>query len=81
MAVFHPKRPTSMIRAISLTIGAAIRKLKVTPRGTPASTKPKNKGMAEHEQKGVKTPKSAAIILPMKVDLPARACLVFSGEK
>lgn len=70
-----------MIRAISFTIGAAIRKLKVTPRGTPASTNPKNNGMAEQEQKGVRTPKSAAIILPMKVDFPAKAFLVFSGEK
>jgi len=42
--------------ATSLTSGEAMRKLRVTPRGTPAATKPMKAGTAEHEQKGVTTP-------------------------
>ena len=41
-----------------MTIGAAIRNEKVTPSGTPAETKPTNKGTAEQEQNGVKTPRA-----------------------
>jgi len=48
-----------------LTIGDDIRKEKVTPSGTPASTKPIKRGTAEHEQKGVTMPRSAASILPI----------------
>ena len=43
--------------AISLTRGLAIRKLKVTPSGTPAATKPMNAGTALQEQNGVITPR------------------------
>ena len=46
--------------ATSLTIGEAMRKLIVTPSGTPAATKPMNPGTAEHEQNGVATPSPAA---------------------
>ena len=45
-----------MTMATSLTIGDAMRKLMVTPSGTPAATKPMKAGTAEHEQNGVTTP-------------------------
>jgi len=64
-----------------LIIGEAIRNEKVTPIGMPASTKPKNKGIAEQEQNGVTIPKKDAITFPVKSDLPSRIFLVFSGEK
>ena len=41
-------------------IKEVIKKAKVTPKGTPAPTKPINKGIEEQEQKGVITPISAA---------------------
>ncbi len=47
-----------------MTIGEAMRNAKVTPSGTPASTKPMNSGTAEQEQNGVTTPKPAAAIVP-----------------
>jgi len=43
-------------------MGEDIRNEKVTPRGTPASTKPMKSGTAEQEQKGVTIPRSAARI-------------------
>jgi len=64
-----------------LIIGAAIRNENVTPIGIPASTNPRNSGMAEHEQKGVTTPSRDAKIFPASSVLPSRALLVFSGEK
>lgn len=67
--------------ATSLIIGAAIRNEKVTPTGIPASTKPKNKGMAEHEQYGVTIPSKLAITFPANNDLPSSALRVFSAEK
>ena len=39
----------------------------VIPNGTPDSTKPRNKGIAEQEQKGVTMPNRAAITLPVNV--------------
>jgi hypothetical protein len=51
------------------------------PKGIPVSTKPKNRGIAEHEQKGVTIPSSEAIILPANRDFPSSIFLVFSGEK
>ena len=57
------------------------KKEKVTPKGTPASIKPKNKGTALHEQNGVTMPKSAANILPMYFFSWLRIALVLSGEK
>jgi len=65
MAVIcQPNRLNSMPMAISLTIGLAIRKLRVTPMGTPAATNPMNAGTALHEQNGVITPSPAAMTLP-----------------
>ena len=51
-----PNRPYRSTTATSFTIGLAIRKLSVTPSGTPAATKPMNAGTALHEQNGVATP-------------------------
>jgi hypothetical protein len=62
-------------------MGAAIRKEKVTPRGTPDSTNPRNRGIAEQEQKGVTIPSREANIFPVNVDFPSSIFLVFSGEK
>ena len=62
-------------------MGAAIRKEKVTPSGTPAETKPTNSGTAEQEQKGVKTPRMAAATLPTPSRRPASKARVRSGEK
>ncbi len=73
--------PKSSTRAISLTIGAEIRKENVTPSGTPAARKPMNSGTAEHEQKGVTIPRVAASTLPMPSRLPESSARVRSGEK
>ena len=81
MATFQPNKPINNTRATSLIIGAAIRKEKVTPRGIPASTKPKKRGIAEQEQKGVTMPKVEAIILPVNRDLPSSDLRVLSAEK
>jgi hypothetical protein len=62
-------------------MGAAIKKEKVTPKGIPASIKPRKRGIAEHEQKGVTIPKTDASTLPTNKGFPSRAFLVFSGEK
>jgi len=80
-ATFQPKRPMSNTSATSLIMGAAIRKEKVTPSGIPASTNPRNRGMAEQEQKGVTIPNTEAITFPAKSDFPSSALRVFSGEK
>lgn len=40
-------------------MGEDIKKEKVTPIGSPALVNPINKGMEEHEQKGVTVPNSA----------------------
>jgi hypothetical protein len=69
------------MKAISLTIGAAIRKDSVTPSGTPAVTKPMKSGTAEQEQKGVATPRAAARKLPTDSRLPASTCRVRAGVK
>ena len=64
-----------------MTIGAEIRKEKVTPSGTPAETKPINIGTAEHEQKGVTMPSAAAATLPAPSCRPASMARVRSAEK
>ena len=64
-----------------MTIGAAIRKEKVTPSGTPAETKPMNSGTAEHEQNGVSTPRPAAMTWPTPAPRPESRARVFSGLK
>src|SRR3989339_413177 len=78
---FQPKSPKSNTTATSFTIGAEIRNEKVTPSGIPASTNPKNRGIAEQEQNGVTTPKREANTLPVKSDFPSKAFRVFSGVK
>lgn len=80
-ATFQPNNPNSKMTATSLIIGAEIRKEKVTPKGTPLSTNPKNKGIAEQEQNGVTMPNRLAKILPVNRDFPSRALRVRSGVK
>ena len=53
----------------------------MTPRGTPDSTKPRNNGIAEHEQNGVTIPNADAITLPVKVFFPSSALRVRSWVK
>ncbi len=67
--------------ATSLTMGEATRKEKVTPKGTPAVTKPMKSGTAEQEQNGVGTPRRAARTFPTASRLPARIRRVRSGVK
>src|SRR5450759_1673832 len=80
-ATFHPNIPYRRITATSLIMGDEIRKENVTPRGTPDSTKPRNKGIAEHEQNGVTMPNADAIKFPVKVFFPSSALRVRSGVK
>ncbi len=67
------------MRATSFTMGEETRNEKVTPRGTPDSTKPMKRGTAEQEQKGVTTPRSAAMTFPTYSRSWERMRLVFSG--
>jgi hypothetical protein len=62
-------------------MGDEIRNENVTPSGTPDSTKPRNKGIAEQEQNGVTMPKVDAITFPVKVFFPSSALRVRSGVK
>jgi hypothetical protein len=62
-------------------MGAAIKNEKVTPRGIPVSTNPRNNGIAEQEQNGVTIPSNEASTFPANKDFPSRYFLVFSGEK
>lgn len=55
-----PNRVGKRYNEDSLISGELIRKEKVTPRGIPAPTNPIKRGMDEHEQKGVTTPRRAA---------------------
>ena len=64
-----------------MTIGAEIRKEKVTPSGTPAERKPMNSGTAEHEQNGVTIPSVAASTLPSPSLRPESSARVRSGTK
>ncbi len=68
----------NMPTAISLTNGLAIRKLSVTPIGTPAATNPMNAGTALHEQNGVITPRPAAATLPTPSRRPPSSARVRS---
>jgi hypothetical protein len=76
----QPNRPNSSTIATSFTIGDAMRKLRVTPRGTPAATKPMNTGTAEHEQNGVTTPSPAAATLPTPSRRPPSRARVRSTD-
>ena len=49
-----------MTTAIWSIMGAAMRKVRVMPSGTPADRKPMKSGTAEHEQNGVTAPSKAA---------------------
>src|SRR5450759_4839170 len=80
-ATFHPNIPYRRTTATSLIMGDEIRNENVTPSGTPASTNPRNNGIAEHEQNGVTIPNAAAITLPVKVFFPSSALRVRSGVK
>ena len=80
IATFQPNMPNSSVSATSLTIGQRSGK-KVTPRGTPACTKPMNSGTAEHEQNGVTMPSEAAITLARPSLRPASNARVRSGVK
>jgi hypothetical protein len=60
-----------------LIIGDATKKEKVTPSGTPASTKPRNKGIALHVQNGVTIPSKEAKTLPVHSCFRERNFLVF----
>jgi len=61
MVTLKPKIEGKRYRDDSFTKGEETRKVKVIPKGIPAPTKPINKGIEEQEQKGVITPKIAAI--------------------
>ena len=67
--------------ATSLIIGEAIRKEKVTPRGTPASINPRNSGIAEQVQNGVIMPSKEAKILPTNSFLCESIFFIFDGGK
>ena len=70
-AILKPNIPYRSTTATSFTIGLAIRKLSVTPSGTPAATKPMKAGTALQEQNGVATPSPAAAMLPRSFPLAA----------
>ncbi|MFM1985656.1 MAG: hypothetical protein RLZZ295_822 [Actinomycetota bacterium] len=55
-----------------------MRKLRVTPIGTPEERKPTKTGTALQEQKGVTTPADAAMRLPTPWRLPPRNARVLS---
>ena len=78
--IFQPNSPNSSTIATSFTSGLAIRKLSVTPSGTPAATNPMNAGTAEHEQNGVTTPRPAAATLPTPSRLPPSSARVRSTD-
>ncbi len=69
-----------MTMATSFTIGEAIRKLIVTPSGTPAATNPMNAGTAEQEQNGVTTPSPAAAAFPTPSRRPPSSARVRSTD-
>ena len=60
-------------------MGAATRKLKVTPSGTPARRKPMNSGTAEQEQNGVMIPSREARALPAREVRFDRASRTLAG--
>src|SRR4030066_1523211 len=77
----QPNKPHSMTKATSFTVGEAIKKENVTPKGSPASTKPMNIGIAEQEQNGVTMPRQAAKKFPTYSRRLARSLRDFSGGK
>ena len=63
------------------TIGEEIKNAKVTPSGNPAEVKPMNKGMEEHEQKGVTVPSREAMRLALMPRYLPRIFFERSGGK
>ena len=64
------------------TIGEEIKKLKVTPNGSPAVVKPIKIGIEEQLQNGVIVPSNAPIILaPSPLNLPIIFLLRSGGKK
>jgi hypothetical protein len=58
-----------------------IRKLKVTPMGSPALQKPIKSGILEQEQNGVRMPSRAPMALPENPLIPLRIFLDLCGGK
>ena len=58
-----------------------MRKAKVTPSGTPASTKPMKSGTAEHEQNGVTIPRPAAPTVPTSSPRPTSGAAHLLGRE
>ena len=63
------------------TIGEEIKKLKVTPRGSPAVVNPIKSGIEEQEQNDVTVPKRAAITRAGNPLQHERIFLLRSGGK
>ena len=61
-------------------IGEVIKKVNVTPKGTPASKKPINIGIDEQEQNGVTAPKKEANKYALNPFLPIQL-FTFSFER
>jgi hypothetical protein len=78
-AICQPTIPASMTTPIWLISGEVIRKVSVTPSGTPAATKPMNSGTEEQEQNGVIAPKTAASANPTATWRPTIRSRTFSG--
>lgn len=80
-AILNPKSPNNKTKATSFIIGEETKKEKVIPSGTPASTKPKNKGTAEQEQNGVIIPSKEARICPISLFFFAKNMRILSGGR
>jgi len=81
MAIFQLKILASKITEAKSTSGDDIKNENVTPIGKPALVKPINKGIDEHEQKGVTVPSKAPnIFAEIPLYLP-NIFLVLSGGK
>ena len=77
----NPKKELINSKDAISTKGDDIKNEKVTPIGNPADVNPINKGILEHEQKGVIVPKRAAKVFPViPLNLP-KSFLVLSGGK
>ena len=79
IAILYPNMLINNTKLPKSTIGEEIKKENVTPIGNPELVNPMNKGIDEHEQKGVTVPSNAEIIfanIPLK--LP-NIRLLFSG--
>ena len=72
-AMGHPRIPAVMKTVGTLSMGAAMRKAMVGPRGMPASTIPANTGTMPQEQMGITAPAPAAIMFARMPPYPMRA--------